>query len=597
MVAFHVGHVYFLSACLAVCWGVSDERPSESPAALPDDDECKVGEDGSTGECGLNALQRRGQLLSRIATDINETDAPKCASLHSKVNHECRKTVDWVSHGGGKWDPKASSWFHDMELVTGVNYKKATSDDFQRLYFCSPPGGSACGAPPCHCSKPPCDKCLGGLEKKTKPGCGGSEANSIKCKPPKGPMDYKGMTWPTMTFHGVQEMHIFAIGDWGGMDGTLNPIEGRPRVVAYQWGARPGPSVFPRTRWNLHHTVELCTHKQFIECFNSEGSDCEKTCGYVKGVDDQPQQLVANAFKARASIKDPQFILNVGDNFYWGGIEKTCGSPMNEISFTAHHQFDQIFESMYQGHGLSGKSWLSVLGNHDWGGRQFNNGWDQQIAYTWASDRWVMPAPYYMVQVHYPTQMMTVDIFLVDSNVRDAKNPPEDSEHNICGSAHNPPNADCSAVGGPASIETCPGYFKALWEEQQEWLKEKLSQSSATWQIMVTHFPCGEDGDGGRFYKELHQKYGLDLLVTGHRHDQELWKPTDRKNNMGGLTCIVTGGGGGITSEATPDPLNTEDWYGEGQYGFYDITIRKTWMTIESINYNGVVLEIYNLFR
>ena len=50
----------------------------------------------------------------------------------------------------------------------------------------------------------------------------------------------------------------------------------------------------------------------------------------MSGVDDNPQILVANAFKARAALKDPQYILNVGDNFYWGGIEKTCGEPMNK---------------------------------------------------------------------------------------------------------------------------------------------------------------------------------------------------------------------------------------------------------------------------
>ena len=28
-------------------------------------------------------------------------------------------------------------------------------------------------------------------------------------------------------------------------------------------------------------------------------------------------------------------------------------------------------------------------------------GWDQQMSYTWASDRWVMPAPYYKTTVVY----------------------------------------------------------------------------------------------------------------------------------------------------------------------------------------------------
>jgi len=229
---------------------------------------------------------------------------------------------------------------------------------------------------------------------------------------------------------------------------------------------------------------------------------------------------------------------------------------------------------------LDGKPWLSVLGNHDWGGRVFNNGWDQQIAYTWHSDRWRMPAAYWSQHVNFVDAGFTMDIYMVDSNSQDAEDPPLDPEHNICGSAHNPPGANCASQGGPTSVATCKAWFWALWRKNQEWLTEQLSKSTADWQLAVTHFPCGFEKN---YWAGLHQQHGLDLLVTGHRHDQELWSPS----RLGGLTCFVTGGGGGISSEATPNIHNKRDWYGEAQYGFYDLLISKTSIRITSINWNG----------
>jgi len=384
-----------------------------------------------------------------------------------------------------------------------------------------------------------------------------------------------------------QEIHLFAIGDWGGLDGSLNPIEGRAATIAYPQGVRSGPHVFPRTRWNLYHDKLLCSHSQFLQCYSNMGDPpCEPGCGFVKGVDDQPQILVAEAMKARAANNTPVLVLNAGDNFYWGGIEKNCGTPMDVLSYTAHHQFDQVFESIYTGPGLESVPWLSVLGNHDWGGRVFNNGWDQQIAYTWKSRRWIMPAAYYTARAEFPDQDFSVDFFMVDTNVLDAKEPYVDPEHNICGMAYNKADANCSSQGGPESVETCTAWFRDLWNEQVPWLEQSLSRSTADWQIMLTHFPCNE-APIPNYYAKLHLEFGLDLLVTGHRHDQEL----DDPGKYGGLTCFVTGGGGGISSEATPNEEEKTDWYGEGQYGFYDLTISKEKILVESINYDGRLLK------
>eukprot|EP00435_Cladocopium_sp_Y103_P016939 s3154_g4.t1 len=290
---------------------------------------------------------------------------------------------------------------------------------------------------------------------------GGADGNATgaaarRLGAPPTAMGYKGIDWAPISVYGTGVKHIFAIGDWGGMDGSLSPCCGRPAIIAYAGGHTPGPHVFPRSRWNRAHSELLCTHKQFVECFNTRGSSCAAGCGFVPEVDMQPQFLVANAFRARAAMKNPDYILNVGDNFYWGGIEIDCGStPMSQISGTARHQFDQVFEGIYQGAGLSNKPWLSILGNHDWGGRQFYNGWDQQIAYTWASNRWRMPAPYWSQHVSYPDLGFDVDIIMHDSNAMNAQDPGEDPEHNMCSRKHNRPDASCASTGGPASIDSC----------------------------------------------------------------------------------------------------------------------------------------------
>ena len=238
-----------------------------------------------------DAGANRSHFLGKSAVEVTASGA-KCGPLDSPENAGCKEVVEWAV-SGGKNDPSADGWYYNMPSIAGVKYGQGTLADFQRLYYCAPPGKDKfCGLPPCSgCSNPPCNDCFAGhqLYASLRPGCDGNN-RGVGCVPPKSAMGYKGQHWPTSVIYGTQEMHIFAIGDWGGMDGSLDTNEGRPNIVAYDWGKRPGPSVFPRSRWNKAHTVKLCGHKQLVQCFNTRGQPpCIPECGHVPGVDDNPQ--------------------------------------------------------------------------------------------------------------------------------------------------------------------------------------------------------------------------------------------------------------------------------------------------------------------
>merc|ERR1719188_2315124 len=185
------------------------------------------------------------------------------------------------------------------------------------------------------------------------------------------------------------------------------------------------------------------------------------------------------------------------------------------------------------------------------------------------------PALYWRSRVRYPE--FSIDYFFIDSNIFDAFDPFKDINHNICSIAHNEIDASCAAEGGPESTAACPEWFRTLWNEQSDWLEWQLSASDADWQIVVTHFP---PTFGRKFWKHLSAKYGIDLIITGHLHRQEV-HVYEEDNFLAPTGWIVSGGGGGVTSDWAPDHA------GDESYGFMQLTLSKDTITIRNVDHLG----------
>lgn len=107
--------------------------------------------------------------------------------------------------------------------------------------------------------------------------------------------------------------------------------------------------------------------------------------------------------------------------------------------------------------------------------------------------------------------------------------------------------------------------------EQYRWLEEKLAGSKAMWKFACHHHPpySSDENDYGDLWKTnqstrgdmrvrqlvpLYEKYGVDVVWTGHIHSYERTWPVreERAVSQGGTVYMVTGGGGGNLE--TPGP-------------------------------------------
>lgn len=355
--------------------------------------------------------------------------------------------------------------------------------------------------------------------------------NSTRPAMPRNALEMNGQEWPMACFNGTEVQRFFIIGDWGGILSGTEPLtfKNRPQVV--------------------------------------------------EPIDSHAQSYVARKMAQLADEKRPKFVINVGDNFYPGGISSpgTCNAETDETDPAGEIIFSNIFEKVYKGPGLA-VEWWGVLGNHDYGGYHYNVHWDQNIFYTWHSpeSRWLTPALFWKRTAQF--RNFSAEFFFVDTNKVDTYQTPDvDPEHNICSRSHNQPPQPLGCNGTSiTSPDTCWKFFDDLWKEQKAWLAKELKSSSAEWQIIVTHYPPYFEPCRSDVWTSYLADYGVDFYISGHTHLQ-------KASNFQGTPYVISGGGGGITSETLPTTSGEDDGY-----GFMDVVITHDVLTVTRYSHGGV---------
>jgi tartrate-resistant acid phosphatase type 5 len=234
------------------------------------------------------------------------------------------------------------------------------------------------------------------------------------------------------------------------------------------------------------------------------------------------QRGVARQMGITAQEIGSLYTVSVGDNFYENGVD-SVSDP----------QWQTSFEDVYTAHALQ-TSWKVILGNHDYRGNV-----QAQLDYVKQSQRWRIPARYYMETMALPGGAVAAFYYLDTS--------PFIQKY----------YGTKVAVDGQNS------------QAQLDWLDSKLAASTADWNIVIGHHPIygahepdpGYEGpdmpDMVARVNPILQKHNVPIYVCGHDHVLQAVK-------MDNISYVCTGAG---SETYNPGPA-IRGGFASGSHGF-----------------------------
>jgi 3',5'-cyclic AMP phosphodiesterase CpdA len=128
---------------------------------------------------------------------------------------------------------------------------------------------------------------------------------------------------------------------------------------------------------------------------------------------------------------------------------------------------------------------------------------------------------------------------------------------------------------------------------QYQWLESDAAGSRARWKIAFFHHPPFSSGIHGsspktRHLASLFSRLGFSVVFTGHDHHYERTTP------QGGVTYIVTGGGGAMLYGIDLKPFSA---YAAPVHHFVDVAISGDTLAANAITADGEVIDAWSIRR
>jgi uncharacterized protein (TIGR03382 family) len=160
---------------------------------------------------------------------------------------------------------------------------------------------------------------------------------------------------------------------------------------------------------------------------------------------------------------------------------------------------------------------------------------------------------------------------------------------------------DSNCAIGLASADRC------TLAAQKKWLEEDLAASDAAWKVVFFHHPPWSSGSHGsqlkmrREFAPLFEKYGVDLVLTGHDHHYERSYPMrgDAMASSGGrgVPYLVVGSGGASLRPFSGGKPSWTAVRNDDDHGYLDVQVEEGTLTAQVLTPSGKLMDSFTLTK